>query len=84
MRGLAVKMRVLKPTDSGECASCGCAKDKCVDMFEVAVGGVRFKVCDLCMEEVVQKSLRAVCHTNGRVKTQREIMIKNKRSQWRR
>lgn len=73
---MAIKMRVLKVNEAADCVSCGCSKDKSLDMFEVAVGPVRFKICDVCADRLFYKALSAVNYTNARIKSPRDTRIK--------
>lgn len=74
-----IKMRCSKNGDA-VCVSCGESAKNSVDIYDVKIGDMPvFCVCDLCMEELMRKSLNAVCHTNGRVKLPRDIKVSQRR-----
>lgn len=74
---MAVKMRVAK--EDCKCLSCGVERDKSLDMFDVMIGDKVLHICDVCMRQLNERSLNAVCYTNGRVKQPREVRIANMR-----
>lgn len=75
---MAVKMRNNKKLDA-KCCECGDTQDNVLNMFDLCIGGFIFTVCDVCNEEIFFKSLRADCHKNRRVKTQRDMAIIRRR-----
>lgn len=82
---MAIKMRVNNTTEN-VCRSCGIARKRSLDMFDVkiesnkqGVSSVMFTLCDVCMEEMFHKSLKATCHTSERVKQPRDMEIINSR-----
>ena len=77
---MAIKMRNNSKSDS-VCCECGETRNQVLDMFDVCIGGTIFTICDACNEQLFRKTLRADCYKNGRVKSQREISIINKRNQ---
>lgn len=76
---MAIKMRVSKDAEA-QCDSCGATKEEALDLFDVKVGSTLVVVCDECMEALFNKALSAKCHTNGRVKSPREIKTANARA----
>ena len=77
---MAIKMRNNKDKDS-VCCECGETRKQVLDMFDVCVGGNIFTICDVCNEALFYKTLNAECYKNGRVKSQEDISIINKRKQ---
>ena len=49
-------------------------------MFDLCIGGTILTICDVCNEAIFSKTLRAECFKNGRVKSQHDIQIINRRS----
>ena len=76
---MAIKMRVNEKRDA-VCCECGETQDKVLNMFDICIGGVLHTICDVCNETLFSKSLRAECMKNGRLKSQRDIHIINKRN----
>ena len=77
---MAIKMRNNNKSDS-VCCECGETRKEVLDMFDICIGGSIFTVCDECNLELFNKTLRAECYKNGRVKSPKDIMIINKRNQ---
>lgn len=80
---MAIKMRLRKVKDAC-CDACGCKPENMLDLFDVMIGDTVLKVCDDCMEVLLNKSLKAKCYTQGRVKQQSEMRIINARARNRR
>lgn len=80
-----IKMRTCKETDV-RCQVCGCTKQNCLDMFEISFPGrpanTLIRLCDLCNDALLHKTLRASCHTQGRLKSQQDLAIIQKRRQF--
>lgn len=77
---MAIKMRNNSKPDS-VCCECGHSRKEVLDMFDISIGGEIFTICDECNEALFFKTLKAECYKNGRVKSQRDIMIINGRNQ---
>lgn len=75
---MAIKMRTTRNEDA-ICCSCGCDKEHALDVFDVMVGKTILHLCDDCMEKLSTKTLNAVCYTNGRIKSPKDIRIRNER-----
>lgn len=82
---MAVKMRVAK--DKKECChSCGNNIENSVEMFDMAfqVPGQKptiIHICDRCVSEVMDKTLKARCMVDGMLKSPKQIRIINGRKQ---
>lgn len=76
---MAIKMRVRKD-NKGVCSECEKSADKVLDMFDLCVGGNIFTLCDECVDTLFGKTLKATNYVNGRVKSQKDIAIKNARN----
>lgn len=75
---MAIKMRNNNDKNAF-CCECGETQDQVLNMFDVCVGDNIFTICDACNEKLFYKSLKAECYKNGRVKSERDIKIINKR-----
>ena len=74
-----VAMRISKNKEA-KCACCGNGIEKSVDIFDMKIGDNIFSVCDLCIEDIIYKAIKAKSYTNGRVKSEREIAKINERN----
>ena len=72
-----IKMRKSK---AGECDICEATSDKCLDLYDLALGKDIFTLCDECVEKVFVKTLKATVQTNKRLKSQHDLQIINKRA----
>lgn len=77
---MAIKMRNNTKLDA-VCCECGETQKQVLNMFDLLVGGKIFTICDVCNEKIFYKCLSAECMKNGRVKSQHDIAIINKRKQ---
>lgn len=75
---MAIKMRNNTDKDA-VCCECGETQKEVLNMFDLCVGGMIFTICDVCNETIFYKTLRAEVMKNGRVKSQHDISIINKR-----
>lgn len=75
---MAIKMRVRKVKDI-DCEACGCKPKSMLDEFDIMIGDTMVTLCDQCVDTLFNKTLRAVCYTNGRIKQQSDIRIINSR-----
>lgn len=74
-----IKMR----TNKDEIISCNCCgndRKHSLEMFDIRFGnkygnGVVVTLCDACNEKLFDKSLKAVCKVNGKLKSQRDLAI---------
>lgn len=74
----AIKMRVLQDKKY-KCSCCGEESKKSLDMFELKLSDTSIILCDKCNEVLFNKTLKASCYTNGRLKSQDDINIINER-----
>lgn len=77
---MAIKMRNNKDANS-TCCECGAHRKDVLDMFDLCIADTIFTICDACNEKVFYKCLSAECYKNGRVKSQHDIAIINRRKQ---
>lgn len=75
---MAIKMRNNTKSDA-VCCECKETQKEVLNMFDLCIGGQIFTICDRCNEEILNKTLVAECHKNGRVKTQQDKIIINNR-----
>ena len=73
-----IKMRTNGEPDA-KCCECGNGKKDSLELFDICIGGQIFTVCDLCNEQLFQKTLKATCKVNGKVKQPSDIAIVRKR-----
>lgn len=71
---MAIKARKNTKPDA-VCYECGDGQEDVLDMFDLCIGGMIFTLCDRCNEALLDKTLRAVCYRNGRIKTSRDLSI---------
>lgn len=76
---MAIKMRNNKDLDS-VCCECGDDRKNVVDMFDLCIGGNIFTICDVCNEEIFNKTLKAECAKNARVKTPHDLAVMRRRA----
>lgn len=76
---MAIKMRNNKDQNS-VCCECGCHRKDVLDMFDMCIGGNVFTFCDVCNEEILNKTLKAECAKNARVKTPQDMAVMRKRA----
>lgn len=62
-----------------KCCECGNGRKDSLELFDVCIGGQIFTICDLCNEQLLQKSLRASCKVNDRVKRPSDMAIIRRR-----
>lgn len=75
---MAIKMRNNTKLNS-VCCECGDSQKEVLNMFDLCIGGQIFTLCDSCNEQLFKKTLSAECYKNGRVKSQQDIAIINRR-----
>ena len=73
-------MRINKDS-SAQCCECGSSRSKSLEMFDICIGGNILTICDLCNDIIFQKSLKATCIVNGKVKSKRDMEIVRKRKE---
>lgn len=82
-KSVMINMRVSKDR-SCKCSSCGNDLQTSVEMFDVRIqipkqDATILHLCDKCISEMFDKSLKARCLVDGMVKSQKQISIINKR-----
>lgn len=80
MKGEKIKMRINNEGENVRCQVCNTDRKNSLEMFDIAIGAngpapIIVRICDLCCEELLTKSLRGVCHVNGKLKSQRDMKI---------
>lgn len=75
---MAIRMRNNTDKDA-KCCECGDTQDKVLNMFDLCIGDSIFTICDVCNEKILSKTLRAEVMKNGRVKSQHNMAIINRR-----
>ena len=61
------------------CCECGETQNEVLNMFDLCIGGKIFTICDECNDKLFKKCLSAEVMRNGRIKSQKDIAIINKR-----
>lgn len=78
-----IKMRHIY---KGNCSTCGCDVNDCLDMFEIGFVNNetnklnKLKLCDKCIDDLFSKALKAITYTNSRIKNKTDMTIINNRS----
>lgn len=70
-----VKARLSKEVENLTCDICGISSDKCLNVFDLKLGEIIVKVCDECINDIYDKTLRCVCFVNGRIKQPHDMNI---------
>ena len=78
---MSIKMRKNKDVNA-ICCECGEKQEEVLDMFDLQIGDNVLTLCDRCNEKVLNKTLKAECYKNGRVKSGRDMAIKRDRKIW--
>lgn len=79
-----IRMRICKDNDC-TCQVCGGTKKNSLDIFEVRIPDnvsddtINFYLCDLCTDTLFNKALKATCYTQGRLKSNNDMQIIQKR-----
>lgn len=70
-----IKMRVCKDEEA-VCKICGTPRDKCLEIFEISFTEKQIiRICDLCNEALLTKSVKASCMINNRTKSNIDMKI---------
>lgn len=77
---MPIKMRHNNKEDA-MCCECGAGQNDSIDMFDICIGGDIHTLCDLCNEQVLNKTLHAECYKNGRVKSSKDMRVKRIRKE---
>lgn len=75
----------VKHINKGKCDFCNCNENHCLDLFKMGFRKtdkeiIKFVICDKCVEQIFDKTLRINCKVNSRVKNNRDLAIINKRN----
>ena len=77
---MAIRMRINKDGNA-KCKVCGNGRDKSLELFDIAFTDKNIiTICDLCNEVLFNKTLRATCGVNHKVKSQADMAIIRNRS----
>lgn len=72
---MAIRMRINRHEEA-VCKVCGNGPDNSVEMFDIAFTDKnRITICDLCMNELLDKSLHMVVETNHKVKSSHDMRV---------
>lgn len=74
---MAIKMR--HSDGNTACCSCGVKPCDALGMYDVKVGDVLFTICDVCNQELLDKTLKAETSKNGRIKSGHDMAIIRRR-----
>ena len=69
---MAIKMRVNTNNES-TCDECSCMWKNTAEMYDLMLCGERFTLCKECIETLFNKTLKASCLYNGRLKSQDDL-----------
>lgn len=70
-----IRMRTNKSYDA-VCKVCGATRKNSLDFFDIAFTDKHIiTICDMCNEQLFNKSLKATCYVNSRVKSQTDLQI---------
>ena len=75
-----IKMRTNK-SDNPICKVCGHTRKNSLELFDIAFTPKHIiTVCDNCLEDLFNKTLRANCQVNAKLKSQKDLaIIQNRR-----
>jgi hypothetical protein len=70
-----IKMRICKDEEA-RCKVCGQSRDKSLEIFEIAFNEKQIiRICDLCNEDLLNKTIKASCIINHRTKSNIDMKI---------
>lgn len=76
-----IRMRINKSSDA-VCKVCGATRKNSLDLFDIAFTDKHIiTICDMCNSQLFNKSLKAECYVNGRLKSQADLAIIRSRQQ---
>lgn len=75
-----IRMRINKHSDS-TCETCGVGSSQVLEMFDLQIGRTIHTVCDICVNQILQKTLSATCGVNAKTKSKRDMAVIRKRNQ---
>lgn len=72
-------MRTMRDPDA-ICKICGATKKQSLEIFEIMfTEKAKLTLCDLCNEQLLNKTLRASCNVNSKIKSKGDMSIIRKR-----
>lgn len=75
-----IRMRINKD-GAAKCKVCGATRKNSLELFDIAFTDKNIiTICDLCNEVLFNKTLRATCGVNHKVKSQADMVIIRNRS----
>lgn len=76
-----IRMRVNREEDA-VCRVCGHSRSKSLELFDVAFTDKHIiTICDSCNEDLFNKTLKATCAVNAKLKSHRDLaIIQNRRA----
>lgn len=77
-----IKMRVNGNKES-ECNECGCPYNCTAEMYDLVLCEEQFILCSDCIEKLFQKTLKASCKYNSKVKRPDDLKRKERSAVWR-
>ena len=69
-----VKMRT-NQNPTAVCCECGDTQNQVLGMFDVKLGNKLITICDRCNEELFNKTLKASCKINEKIKDKHDMKI---------
>jgi hypothetical protein len=69
---MAIKMRV-NGNKKSKCENCSCEYKNTAEMYDLQIADVRFMLCKKCVETLFQKTLKASCIYNAKLKNQEDM-----------
>lgn len=79
---MAIKMRVNNDKEC-VCEECSCPYKNTAEMYDIMVCNVQFTLCKNCIEKLFQKTLKASCMYNGKVKRPEDLKRAERANLWR-
>lgn len=72
-------MRTMRDPDA-ICKICGATRKQSLEIFEIMfTEKAKLTLCDLCNEQLLNKTLRASCNVNSKIKSKGDMSIIRKR-----
>lgn len=72
---MAIRMRINKDGNA-KCKVCGATRKNSLELFDISFTDKNIiTICDLCNETLFNKTLRATCGVNGKIKSQSDLKI---------
>lgn len=69
---MAIRMRVNNDKQS-ECNECGCTYKYTAEMYDLGICEEQFTLCKSCVEKLFQKTLKASCMYNSKLKQPEDL-----------